>query len=292
MNRKLLLTLPVFVTMLLLGACGEQGDQAGAPGADVPDPGKLAPHETVEQGVAALRDNNIKGFLKLTLPEAKYADMQAQWAKKKQEPIKPEEKAEYEETMKRLSEDGAEEKLMAEIRPQLEQMRPQMPMFVGMFQGIVQSAIAQSEDMSDTQREQAQSALTAMAGWAQRTDLASPDLAEEAVAAACETARELDLPTLEDVRALDFDEMLGKAGTLFAGLKEVLAVYDLNVNEAMDSVEAETLREDGDTATVRTTFEFLGTEQTVDSELIKVAGQWVSKEAMEAEIGPQAVEEG
>ncbi len=292
MNRKLLLTLPAFAMLLLLSACGEQGDQAREPSAGVPDAGELAPHEAVEQSVAALRDNNIKGFLKLTLPEAKYADMQAQWAKKKQEPIKPEEKAEYEETMKRLTQEGAEEKLMADIRPQLEQMAPQMPMFVGMFQGIVQSAIAQNEDMSDTQREQAQSALTAMAGWAQRTDLASPDLAEQAVAAACETARELDLPTLEDVRALDFDEMLAKAGTLFAGLKEVLAVYDLNVNEAMDSVDAETVNQDGDTATVRTTFQFLGTEQSVDSELIRVGERWVSKEAMEAEIGPQAVEEG
>lgn len=288
MNRKLLLTLPALATALLLAACGQQEDQAaGVSPADAED---LAPHEAVEQSVAALRDNNIKAFLQLTLPKAKYEDMQAQWAKKKEEPIKPEEKQEYAATMERLTQDGAEEKLMADLRPQLEQMRPQMPMFVGMFQGIVQSAIAQSEDMSDTQREQAQSALTAMAGWAQRTDLASPDLAEQAVGITVETARELDLPTLEDVRALGFDEMLTKAGTLFSGLKQVLAVYDLNVNEALDSVEAETVTQDGDSATVRTTFQFLGTEQTVDSELIKVDGRWVSKEAMEAEIGPQAVE--
>lgn len=292
MNRKLLLTLSSLATALLLTACGDQGDQAREPGKGVADAGTLAPHETVEHSVAALRNNDIKGFLKLTLPETKYADMQAQWAKKKQEPIDPEEKAEYEAMMERLTKDGAEEELMADLRPQLQEMRPQMPMFVGMFQGIAQSAIAQSEDMSDTQREQAQNALTAMAGWAQRTDLASPELAEKAVARACDTARELDLPTLEAVRALDFDQMLDKAGTLFAGLKDVLAVYDLNVDETLDSVEAETLNQDGDTATVRTRFQFLGTEQSVDGQLVEVAGRWVSKEAMQAEIGPEVVEEG
>lgn len=287
MNKKLLLTLIAPAAALLLAGCGPEEP---APGEEAVEAKGLAPHEAVEQSVAALRDNDIKRFLQLSLPENKYQDMQAQWAKKREEPIKPEEKQEYEATMQKLTEPGAEEKIMEDLRPQLEQMKPQMPMFVGMFQGIVQSSIAQSEDMTDTQRQQAQSALTAMAGWAQRTDLASPELAEEAVAAACETARELDLPTLESVRALSFDDMLDKAGTLFAGLKEVLAVYDLNVNEALDSVEAETVSESGDTATVRTTFQFLDTQQTVDSELVKVNDRWVSREAMEAEIGPQAVE--
>lgn len=287
MNRKLLLTLPAIAAALMLAGCGGEGEQGpgAAPGAQ-----DLAPHEAVEQSVAALRGNDIKRFLELSLPAAKYEDMKAQWAAKKEEPIKPEEEQEYEATMQRFTESGAEEKLMSELRPQLEQLKPQMPMFVGMFQGIVQSSIAQSEDMSDTQREQAQSALTAMAGWAQRTDLASPELAQQAISAACETARELDLPTLESVRALSFDEMLGKAGTLFAGFKEILAVYDLNVDNALDSVDAETVSQSGDTATVRTSFQFLGTDQTVDSELVKVDGRWVSKEAMEAEIGPQAVE--
>lgn len=286
MNRKLLLTLPALAAVLLLAACGEQDDQAGAPGAGVPDPDELAPHEIVEQGAAALRDNNIQGFLELTLPEAKYAEMRDQWAQRKQEPLEPEEKEEYEAMMDRLTRDGAEDELLAEVRPQLEQMRPQMAMYVGMFQGIAQSAIAQSEDMTDTQREQAQSALTAVTAWAQRTDLASPELAEQAISVVCDTARKIDLPTLEDVRALEFDEMLDKAGVMVAGLKETLAVYELNVNQLLDSVEAETVSQDGDTATVRTNFQFLDTEQTVDGQLVRVDGRWVSKEAMEAEMSP------
>lgn len=290
MNRKLLLTLPALATVLLLAACGEQEDQAGAPGAGVPDADELAPHEIVEQGAAALRNNNIKGFLQLTMPEAKYADMRDQWAQRKQEPIEPEEKEEYEAVMDRLTRDGAEEELMAEIKPQLDQIRPQMAMYVGMFQGIAQSAIAQSEDMTDTQREQAQSALTAVAGWAERTDLASPELAEQAISVVCDTARDIDLPTLEEVRALDFDEMLDKAGVMVAGLKDALAVYDLKVNDLLDSVEAETVSQDDDTATVRTSFQFLDTEQTVDGELVRVDGRWVSKEAMEADMATQTTE--
>lgn len=292
MTRKLPLNLSVLAAVLLLAACGQQDEQAaGTTGSAAPDPEGLAPHETVEQSAAALRNNDIKGFLKLTLPEDKYADMRDQWAQKKQEPIKPEEKQEYEAMMERLTKDGAEEELMAEIKPQLEQMRQQMPMYVGMFQGIAQSAIAQSEDMTETQREQAQSALSAVTGWAQRTDLASPDLAEQAISVICDTARDLDLPTLEDVRALDFDEMLGKSGQLASGLKEALAVYDLNVDELLDSVEAETVSQDGDTATVRTTFQFLDTDQAVDGQLVKVNDRWVSREAMDADVVQKAAAE-
>lgn len=292
MNRKLPLNLSVLATVLLLAACGQQDEQGtGTAGSAAPEPEGLAPHETVEQSAAALRNNNIKGFLQLTLPDNKYADMRDQWAQKKQEPIKPEEKEEYEAMMERLTKDGAEEEIMAELEPQLDQMRQQMPMYVGMFQGIAQSAIAQSKDMTETQREQAQSALTAVAGWAQRTDLASPDRAEEAIAVVCDTARDLDLPTLEDVRALDFDKMLNKSGRLVSGLKEALSIYDLNVDEVLDSVEAETVDQDGDTATVRTTFRFLDTNQAVDGQLVKVDGRWVSREAMEAEVVQQAAAE-
>lgn len=275
----------VAVGLLALNACGKNGEngEAGSAGPAAASKG-LAPHETVMKSVQALRNNDLKSFLSVSLPADKYQEVQQQWEEKKQEPVTEEDKQEYANTMQQLTQDGAVDNIMAQLEPQLDQMRQQMPMFVGMFQGIAQSAITQSKDMTDEQKQQAQKAVTAMTAWAQRTDLASPDLARKAVSAAVDTARKLDLPTLDAVHQLSFDQMLDKGGVLLGGVKDVLAVYDLDVNHTLDSVNAETVSQDGEAAKVKTTFDFLGTQQEYVGDYVKVNGRWVAKEAMETHI--------
>jgi len=272
--------------LLALSACGQNGGSAQKGEASAAK--GLAPHETVMKSVEALRDNNLQQFLSVSLPAEKYKEVQQQWEEKKQEPVTDEDKQEYATTMQQLTQDGAVDKLMAQLEPQLDQMRAQMPMFVGMFQGIAQSAITQSEEMTDEQKQQAQKAVTAMTAWAQRTDLASPDLARKAVTAAVEMARKIDLPTLDAVHALSFEQMLDKGGVLLAGVKDILAVYDLDVNHTLDSVKAKTVSQDGDTAKVSTSFDFLGTQQEYVGDYVKVDDRWVAKEAMETNIEPVA----
>lgn len=282
MKIKTFVTFSIFATVLALGACGQQQGgtaQEGATGAK-----SLQPHETVERSAKALKNNDLKTLLELTLPEEKYAEVKAQWEAKKQEPITDEDKQHYAEMMQMLTQDDAVDSIMTELEPQLDQMRAQMPMFVGMFQGITASAISQNEDMTNEQRQQAQKLVTAVAGWAQKTDLASPDLARDAVTIAVDTAKEVDLPNLEDVRALSFDEMLDKAGVVLAGVKDILTVYNLDVNGALDTVNAETVAQNGDSATVRTKFKFLDTEQVYESDYVMVNDRWIAKEAMEASV--------
>lgn len=286
-KHYLTLSLPA-LGVVLLAACGQETGESQNTTVEAEG---LAPHETVEQSVAALKNNDLETLLKLTLPQDKYAEVRAQWEAKKREPIDEEEKQEYAQMMQTLTQDGAEDKIMAQLEPQLEQMRAQIPMFIGMFQGIAQSSITQSEDMSDQQKQQAQKAVTAVAAWAQKTDLASPELAREAVGIAVDTAKEVNLPTLEDVRALSFEQMLDKGGVVLAGIKDILAVYNLNVDETLDSVQAETVSRDGDTATVRTTFNFLDTEQVYEGEYVKVDDRWVAREAMETDIEKIAEED-
>lgn len=275
--------------VLALSACGQHGESAQKGPATAAK--GLAPHETVMKSVAALRNNDLKQFLSVSLPADKYKEVQQQWEEKKQEPVTDEDKQEYANSMQQLTQDDAVDKIMTQLEPQLDQMRAQMPMFVGMFQGIAQSAITQSEEMTDEQKQQAQKAVTAMTAWAQRTDLASPDLARKAVTAAVETARKIDLPTLDKVHELSFDQMLEKGGVLLAGVKDILAVYDLDVNHTLDSVKAETVSQDGDNAKVRTSFDFLGTQQEYVGDYVKVNDRWVAKEAMETNIEPVAESE-
>lgn len=288
MKIKKLFILSLSAAGLALAGCGQDGGTGAGP----ESPGaSLGPHETVERSVQALRNDDLAALLRISLPEGKYTEVKAQWEARKNEPISEEERQEYAQMMEMLTRDDAVDTIMAQVEPQLEQARQQMPMFIGMFQGIAQSAITQNEDMTPEQRENAQEAVTAVAGWAQRTDLASPELAREAVTIAVDTANEIDLPTLDDVRALSFEEMLEKAGIMLAGFKKMLAVYDLDVNATLDSVRAETVAQDGDTAKVRTTFDFLGTEQVYEGEYVKVQERWYAREAMDANIEKIAQQE-
>lgn len=282
MTINKLLTLFLAGTMLAVSGCGPDTDtETRTTSADTHG---LQPHETVEQSARALKNNDIRDLLQISLPEAKYAEINAQWEARKQEPITDEEREEYNQMMEMLTQDDAVDTIMTQVEPQLDQMREQMPMFIGMFQGIAQSAITQNEDMTVEQREQAQRAVTAVAAWAQRTDLASKEKAREAVSVAVDTAHEIDLPTLDDVRGLSFNGMLDKAGVMVAGIKNILAVYDLHVDDSLDSVRAETVEQDGESATVRTRFDFLDTELEHEGAYVKVGERWFAREAAEANI--------
>lgn len=276
------------LAVLALAGCGQE--TGNGPGAAVSDAKGLRPHETVEQSAQALKHNDLGALLRISLPDDKYAEVKAQWEAKKREPISEEDRAEYARMMETLTQDDAVNKLMVQIEPQLEQMRAQMPMFIGMFQGIAQSAITQSEEMTEEQRQQAQKAITAVAAWAQRTDLASAERARDAVTIAVDTANEVDLPTLDGVRALSYEEMLKKAGIALAGIKDMLSVYDLHVDRTLDSVRAETVTERGDAATVRTSLDFLGTQQVYEGEYVKLDDRWFAREAVDASIEKIAAE--
>ncbi|MEI4908346.1 hypothetical protein Q8G40_30140, partial [Klebsiella pneumoniae] len=71
----------------------------------------------------------------------------------------------------KLTAPGAEDKLYAELEPQLKQFEQQsaqqMPMMIAMGQGFIQSAIQQSKDLNDQQKQQTMALTDATAKWAQ-----------------------------------------------------------------------------------------------------------------------------
>lgn len=288
MNTRIInaLKLSALIALIaLLGACnnenGNNDDNDAAELADIKG-AELAPHEVVTKGAEALRANNLQAFLQITVPAAEYQAMQAQWAARKEEPVSDADKAQYQQTMERLTQENAVDKIMTELEPQLTQMKAQMPMMIGMFSGIAQAAIAQNQQLDAEQTKQAQALLTSVSQWAMSTDFASPELAREAVEVAVDTARELDLRTMEAVRELSFNEVLAKGGLVLGGVKEMLSVYELEVNEMLESVESETVNMAGGEATVETRFTFLGTPQVVTGTMVERGGQWVAKEAVES----------
>jgi hypothetical protein len=281
-----------FALVALLAAfavgCGEkQPAQTAAPTAVAPAPAPAAgPDGTIMASVRALRANNIGALLENTLPPAELAKIKADWHKEiNKDPVTDEDRRKFTEQMTKLTAPGAEEKLFAEVEPSLKQFEAQsaqqMPMMIAMGQGFIQSAIQQNKDLTEPQKQQTVALIDATAKWAQTAKFTDPALAKQAIGVVCKTARDLNLKTIDEMRALNYDQSMQKASLAVAGFKQLLAVYGLSLDKALDSVKVETLSSGADAAKVKVTYTAFDQPFSTESDLVKVDGKWYSKQAVE-----------
>lgn len=252
-------------------------------------PAAVAPAATPDAAIAAavraLRDNNLAALFAASLPPGEFAKLKSDWNKDiNAEPVSDEERKQFAETMTKLTAPGAEDKMFAEIKPQLDEMdkqAAQIPMMIAMGQGFAQSAIQQNKDLTDAQKTQVTQLLDATAKWAQTTKFTDPTLVKSAIAVVCKTARDLNLKSVDEARALSYDQGMQKAGIVLGGVKQVLAVYGLNADKALDSVKVQTLAANGDTAKVKISYTAFDTPFSTESDLVRVDGKWYGKDAIE-----------
>ena len=267
--------------------CGQSQNApptAAAPAAVAASPS--TPDGALAATIKALRNNNVAAFLDNALPAGEVAKMKADWSKEmNKDPVTDEDRKQFADTMTKLTAPDAEAKMYAEIEPKLKefdaQSAQQMPMMIAMGQGFAQSSIQQNKDLSDSQKQQATAMIDATGKWAQQTKFTDPALVKSAIGAICKTARDLNLKSIDEARALSYDQAMQKAGIVLGGLKQVLAVYGLNVDKSLDTVKVETVSTVGDTAKVKVTYTAFEQPFTTDSDLVKVDGRWYGKQAIE-----------
>ena len=273
-----------------LAAAGFGCDQqpaATAPAVSAPPAAAATatPEASVTVAVKALRDNNLAALFAASLPPGEYAKFKADWNKDmNSEPVTEEDRKQFTETMTKLTAPGAEDKMFAEIKPQLDEFdkqQAQLPMMIAMGQGFAQSAIQQNKDLSDAQKQQVSQLLDATAKWAQTTKFTDAALVKSAIAVVCKTARDLNLKSVDEARALSYEQGMQKAGIVLGGVKQVLAVYGLNMDKALDSVKVQTVGATGDTAKVKISYTAFDTPFSTESDLVRVDGRWYGKDAIE-----------
>ena len=278
----------------LVAACGKNeepvaGKAAGAANAPVAAPvapPAATPDAAILAAVRALRANDINSFLSAALPPGELAKIKTDWSKNlTKDPVTDEERKKFSDQIAKLTAPGAEDKMYAEIEPQLkkfdQESAAQMPMMIAMGQGFVQSSIQQSKDLNDDQKKQSAALVDATAKWAQSVKFTDPALVKRAIAAICKTARDLNLKSIDEVRALTYDQGMLKAGIALGGLKQMLAVYGLQLDKALDSIKTETVSAAGDTAKVKVTYSAFDQPFTTESDLVKVDGKWFGKQAID-----------
>lgn len=285
MNRFAALALTSLFA-LTLAACGGDKAEEAATGtmarAELPS----TPTGVVDASAAALQRGDLLAVLKLAVPPAEFERIKQEWeTSKAEEQPTEEEKAHFAEMMAKLTAPDAEQQLMAEFEPHLAkydaEMAAQMPLMIGMGRGFAVQAIQENQDFTPAQKEQATQTIDAVAKWLGETNFSDRERARQAVTAAVDAARAVELKTLDELRALEFEQMLAKAGIAFTGTKNVLRVYGLDLDQTFDSVSSEVVSEQGDSATVKVSYQLFGQPLSFQTEMMRVDGRWFGKDTVE-----------
>ena len=272
-----------------LGACRREApDAAQAPG---------DPVAAVKGLAGALRDNDLVRYSRLSLPPDLHARSEALWLKRQAEaePVAAEDAAEYEQLMARLTAPDAEAALMRDLEPKLAKLETeiagQWPLMQATASIFLNAAIQANTELSAAEKEHGTEVVDSLMAWAQPALFTDRERARQAVAALSRTAKELDLPTLEQARALPMQPALEKGGVALAGAKDVARAYGLDIDRSLDGMKAELVSAEGDQATVKVSYPLLDKTVSFEMALVRRDEGWYSAEAVrqaEAELAETA----
>lgn len=269
-----------FAAALALAACHHQN------AADVS--GGSTPEAAVQESVQLIKDGNFNGFWKHALPPADYTQMRADWSQMHLEhrPITAEERVRFTETMQKLTAPNAETELYAELQPKLtlmqKQYQDQVPVLIGVGQAIASTGIAQSKTLTEAQKKQANDVLAALLPWAQKAPWFDQAKAKQAVGVVVGAARQLDLKSPDELRTLDFDTAMKKYAEVFGGVKQLLAIYGLSIDDTLDSVKATTVNITHGHAHVQVSYTLLGKPLSTDTQMELVNGRWYDEALLQS----------
>lgn len=274
----------VGLSALSLAACQKEETAGETPA--VTAKATSNPADAITATAAKLKQGDILAVIQMSVPPDHYERMKADWKTEMQsDPVSEEDRVEFAAMMEKLTAPDAEARLFAEAEPELAkfetEMAAQMPLMIGMGQGFAVQAIQANEKLSAVQKQQAGEVVAAIAGWLQGVQFADRALARQAIAKVTSTARSLELKSIDEARALDFEPAMAKAGIAFNGLKDVLAVYGLKLDETFDSVKSEVVSQEGNAAKVKVSYKIFNQPLAFETDMVEIDGRWYGKDTVE-----------
>ncbi len=274
----------VLMLAALLAACGGDDKKAAESTIEVAN---TEPATAVMTQVKLLREGDFLALAKSAVPPKGFAAMKHRFEEEKKGLLDatPEERKEFVQKMKAMTAPDAEQNMMAKLQPMLDEYQTKykamVPMYVGMGQTLGITAIHESEDLTDQQKEEYSALLKAGATWAGQVDWGDAAKAQQAVAIVVDTARNLGIQSYDQLSALTFEQAMGKYGTVWDGARQLLAVYGLDVNKALESAKATTVSEKDGKALVKVDYSLFGKPLTTHVDLVEKDGHWYRADALQ-----------
>jgi hypothetical protein len=271
--------------VLALGACRKDApEEAKAPG---------DPVAAVEALAQALRDNDLVRYSSLSLPPELHARSEALWNRRvaQAEPVDDADAAEYDKMMARLTAPNAEAELTRDLEPKLAKLEAeisgQWPIMQATALIFLNAAIQANTELSSEEKAHSNEVVAALMAWAQPSLFTDRARARVAVSALVDTANALALPTLAQARALEMVPAMEKGSVALAGIKKLTQAYDLDLDRALDGVQAELVSASGDSAQVKVSYPLLEKTVSFEMEMVRVGDGWYSAQSVrdaEAEL--------
>ena len=242
---------------------------------------------------AAVRDNDLVRYSRLSMPPKLHKQMEARWNAKLAlaPPPTVEQQRDYTRWMSRLTAADAEVRLfkrwdgkLKKVESEIGSQWPLMQATGGIF---LNGLIKANDNLSPAEKEHARAVGAALLAWLTPERLSDRARAHQAIALITRTARALDLPTLQQTRQLEMIPALEKGGQVLRGLKEIGRVYGLDADASLAGVQARVITAEGDLATLEVSYPLLGKTVRFDMQLIRRDGRWYSADAVreaEAEL--------
>lgn len=246
------------------------------------------PQAAIEGVIAPLKSGDFDVLVQNLLPPEAYKQLRTDWKARQHKAlakVTERNRQRFAKQMATLTGPDAKKTEFAKLKPALDvwetKYKQRVPMMVGIVRIMVGTKITQSNTMSADQKSQARGVLDAAATWAQNTPWGDPTKAKEAVGIVVDTARALQLKTLDDAYALDYTDAMARYGTAWEGFKKLTAVYGLSIDALIDSIKVKTLSEKGDTAKVELTYSLFDKPMTSDVAMQREGKRWYLKSALD-----------
>jgi hypothetical protein len=251
------------------------------------------PVAAVKGLAAAVRDNDLERFSRLSVPPALFERQAQRWqaAVAAAPPPTDAERRDYARWMNRLTEPKAEDKLFHSLNSRLGKVDPELkarwPLMKASAEIFLKGLIQANDSFGPDQKAHAQALGSALLAGIDPERLANRDQARAAVKVIVATARDVQLPTLDSQRSLGMVAAMNKSSLALKGLKQIARLYGLDVDTALDGVQAKLVSADGDLATMEVSYPLLGQSVQFELQLIRRNGRWYRADAVreaEAEL--------
>ena len=258
---------------VLLAACRPVPPDAGVPSA-ASDLGRPAP--AVQALTGHMRSGDFAAFARDAVPPALHARLDAAWrAGRTRWPLDELPfSTHFPGMLEALAADGSEANLLAGFDRQFAGAGREIraaASTIGMF-GV--QYVENQGDFSDSERDHYAQLVAAVAQWAAQAPLDERARAEEAIPRLAAAARAAGPVSADGLAAAGMDDSLRRIGTFSLEARAVLAGYGLDLDAALDSVEAGLQVQQGDRATVRLRYELAGTAIDTVLDMERVDGRW------------------
>lgn len=266
------LTWLLAAAVLVLAGCQRATDISPAAGGD-------SPTAAARQLVDDLRHDDLAAFWKHGLPPADHVALVERWRQAQAaQAVTDAAREGYRRFMDPLTRPGAKAALAHQLQEKAARIADrygdQVPVLIAIGGAVFRKIVAADTALSPRQEQGLQDALAPVLTWAQHAPWQDHERAAQAANIAVDTARSLQLATLDQARALDFPAAMAKTSRLWTGAKQVLSLYGLSLDTVLDSVKLTLVSQRDGVAHVRIDYLLGGQPQQAVVKMREVDGRW------------------